>query len=74
MKKCLHATQLPISLIVEDPEALQEQLEAASATAQVHATKQRAMGILVTQTSFSNFTIELSPAVPYGQTMECRKF
>ncbi|WP_104176287.1 hypothetical protein [Arthrobacter sp. Y81] len=61
-------------LIVEDSEALQAQLEAAAAAAQVHAMKERALGILVTQTSFSNFTIELSRAVPYEQTMECRNF
>lgn len=74
MKKYLHATQLPINLTVEDPETLQEQLEAANATAQRHAMKTRSMGVLVTQTSFRSFTIELSPAVSYGQTLEYRNF
>lgn len=63
-------TQLVATITATDKSTLDDDLNRAVEAAQKIASGQGRIGILVTRFGFSSFTVELSPEVPYGLTLE----
>ena len=59
-----------IRLTIPDRKSLDLELDRAVDNAIVAALERRENGILVTRHSHDSFTIELSPEVPFGTTLE----
>ncbi|MCO4255925.1 hypothetical protein [Pseudarthrobacter cellobiosi] len=57
-------------LLVRDPADKETQLTFALETAIQEAKVNKACGVLVTRHHYTQFTVALSPTVPYGQTYE----
>lgn len=58
------------TLTITDRASMDQQLDAAVAAALARALISKSHGILVTRHSQEKFTVALSEAVPYGETME----
>jgi hypothetical protein len=67
-----HQLTLAIEVKVDSAAHLHERLDAAVETACQKAIQHGKHGILVTQHGYGNFTVALSPEVPYGLTLERR--
>jgi len=62
---------LRVELTVHDLQSRDRELDSAVQIAQVHA-RRTGEGILVTQESYSRYTVATSPEVPYGLIRERR--
>lgn len=67
-----HEPALAIEVNVDNAAHLHERLNAAVETARQKATKHGKHGILVSQHGYGNFTVAISPEVPFGLTLERR--
>lgn len=63
---------LPVVVRASSATQLQEDLCAAVALVRLKAVEGAQHGILVTQHSYTEFTVTISEDVPYGVTMEAR--
>lgn len=63
---------LPVVVRASSAAQLQEDLCAAVALVRLKAVRGGQHGILVTQHSYTDFTVAISEDVPYGVTMEVR--
>lgn len=54
----------------DNPQSIQEDLDAAVELARQQAMEERRNGILVTRLGTASFTVTLSDEVPYGTTQE----
>ncbi|MGM9473796.1 hypothetical protein ACS5PJ_17555 [Pseudarthrobacter sp. YS3] len=59
-----------VTVIAEDPDAVQHGLDRAVEQIRAAAGRGDQRGILITRRSRSLFTVEATPDVPYGLTME----
>lgn len=64
-----HSTE-QLEVFVTEPVHLNRLLDDAEAALQQVATSDRRAGILVTRQDAGRFTLELSDAVPFGETRE----
>jgi hypothetical protein len=62
-----------LEITAQDPESVQNELSAAVIRARDRALSGGRQGILVTQHSFSSYTVAISPDVPYGESRERQK-
>jgi hypothetical protein len=67
-----HNSLLSIKVNADSPGEIQLRLDAAVETARKNALGLGKHGILVTQHDFGNFSVALSPEVPFGLTLERR--
>lgn len=65
-------TDLTMAIRGQNAEQIQSELDAAVELAIKHARRTGCQGVLVTQHSFTSFSVALNPNVPYGQTHEYR--
>lgn len=63
-----------LEIRANDPETVENDLNAAVEIALQHAMVQRLHGIMVTQIGHTSYTVALSRDVPYGQTHERRQW
>ncbi|WAH97592.1 hypothetical protein [Arthrobacter sp. MMS18-M83] len=66
-------SDIVLEIIAHDPNTLENDLNAAVDIARERAKKERRHGILVTQHSYTSYTVAVSQDVPYGQTREARE-
>lgn len=59
-----------LTVVAEDPDAVQDGLDRAVEQIRAAAGPVNGRGILITRRSQSLFTVEATPDVPYGMTME----
>ena len=67
-----HGMALPVAVHASTPGQLQEDLSAAVSLIRDRAIEEGRHGILITQHSYTEFTVTISEDVPYGMTMEAR--
>jgi hypothetical protein len=61
-----------LEITAQDPDTIENDLNAAVEIAREHAMKESRHGILVTQHGYTSYTVAVSREVPYGQTHERR--
>ncbi|MCO4252065.1 hypothetical protein [Pseudarthrobacter raffinosi] len=61
-----------MEVVARDQTSLETGLNTAVETVRRHAMRERRNGIMVTQHSFTHYTVAISREVPYGQTREQR--
>ena len=66
-------SDLVLSITAQDPDTVESDLNTAVDMAREHAMTERRHGILVTQHSYTSYTVAVSRDVPYGQTYERRE-
>ncbi len=65
-------SDLVLAITAHDPDTVENDLNTAVEMAREHATRESLHGILVTQHSFTSYSVAVSRDVPYGQTHERR--
>ncbi|MHC6219527.1 hypothetical protein [Arthrobacter sp. MMS24-S77] len=68
-----HHSDLVLEISAHDPDSIENDLNTAVEIAREHAMKEYRHGILVTQHSYTSYTVTVSGDVPYGETHERRK-
>jgi hypothetical protein len=63
-------TKLSIALTVTDRASMERQLDEAVSAAKTEAMVERSQGILVTRHGVGSFSVALTDAVPFGETLE----
>ncbi len=66
------SSELIIKIVAKDRSNLNQQLDRAVTTVQAQAIGEGRRGILITRHSHDTFSVALSEAVPFGQTLEYR--
>ena len=66
-------SDLVLAITAHDPDTVENDLNTAVEMAREHAIKESRHGILVTQHSYTSYTVAVSRDVPYGQTYERRE-
>ncbi|MET3175352.1 hypothetical protein [Arthrobacter sp. UYCu721] len=66
-------SDLVLEITAHDPDTVENDLNTAVEMAREHAMQESRHGILVTQCSYTNYTVAVSRDVPYGQTHERRE-
>jgi hypothetical protein len=69
-RRMAHGPQARLEISAAHPDEADEKLNAAVEELQLRARADGTRGILVTRTGTGRYTVELSPAVPYGFTEE----
>ncbi|MET3350852.1 UNVERIFIED_ORG: hypothetical protein ABID57_002551 [Arthrobacter sp. UYEF1] len=62
-----------LAITAHEPDTVENDLNTAVEMAREHAMTESRHGILVTQHSFTSYTVAVSRDVPYGQTHERRE-
>ncbi|MGO4806803.1 hypothetical protein AB4089_16940 [Arthrobacter sp. 2MCAF15] len=66
-------SDLVLEITASDPDTVENDLNDAVEIAREHAMKDRRHGILVTQHSYTAYTVAVTASVPYEQTHERRE-
>lgn len=66
-------SDLVLEITASDPDTVENDLNDAVEIAREYAMKERRHGILVTQHSYTAYTVAVTGSVPYGQTHERRE-
>ena len=66
-------SDLVLEITAHDPDTVENDLNTAVEMAREHAMQESRHGILVTQHSYTSYTVAVSRDVPYGQTHEQRE-